>query len=136
MSRNTWNTEKEKILTKFWGHKTALEISKMLSVSRGSVIGKAWRLGLCASSDKSQPVYLTAKPKVKYDDTSTNEGITLMELESGLCRWPITPHTARVHRYCGKKCEAFYCEPHMEMAYAPTSESKKYIKSLDRFADK
>lgn len=50
----------------------------------------------------------------------------MMELESGMCRWPIGNPEDKDFHFCGDPKEPVvpYCEVHMRMAQAPTRKPK------------
>jgi hypothetical protein len=56
-------------------------------------------------------------------DIPVTGGVALMDLESGQCKYPITPHdaTSAQHRFCGCK-QALglpYCADHAKIAFRP-----------------
>jgi GcrA cell cycle regulator len=52
--------------------------------------------------------------------------MTMMKLESGMCRWPIGEPEDKDFHFCADKCEAGspYCPTHMAKAQAPTRKPK------------
>ncbi len=52
--------------------------------------------------------------------------ITMMNLESGMCRWPIGNPEDEDFHFCGEQSEPSlpYCETHAKMAQAPTRKPK------------
>tara|TARA_R110002124_G_scaffold149220_1_gene315061 strand:- start:207535 stop:207708 length:174 start_codon:yes stop_codon:yes gene_type:complete len=52
--------------------------------------------------------------------------MTMMKLESGMCRWPIGEPEDKDFHFCAAKCEAGspYCPEHMAKAQAPTRKPK------------
>lgn len=53
-----------------------------------------------------------------------NGGLTLMELRSGVCRWPFgDPREPETFRFCGAPCDAArsYCECHRNVAIAKST---------------
>ena len=55
------------------------------------------------------------------------EGLTIMELREGMCRWPLGDPTTPAFRYCGAQGIAGlpYCSHHAQIAYQPTTERKR-----------
>src|SRR5215210_7113136 len=56
-----------------------------------------------------------------------SEGVTIMELREGVCRWPLGDPTTAEFRYCGARAvEGLpYCAHHAQMAYQPATERKR-----------
>lgn len=52
--------------------------------------------------------------------------MTMIELESGMCRWPIGAPEDEDFHFCGDPSEPSlpYCLAHMEKAQAPTRKPK------------
>jgi GcrA cell cycle regulator len=55
------------------------------------------------------------------------EGVTIMELREGVCRWPLGDPTSPDFRYCGARAvEGLpYCSHHAQIAYQPSVERKR-----------
>jgi GcrA cell cycle regulator len=55
------------------------------------------------------------------------EGLTIMDLREGMCRWPLGDPTRPEFRYCGAHAIAGlpYCSHHAQIAYLPTAERKR-----------
>jgi GcrA cell cycle regulator len=55
------------------------------------------------------------------------EGVTIMELREGVCRWPLGDPTSPDFRYCGARAvEGLpYCAHHAQLAYQPATERKR-----------
>jgi GcrA cell cycle regulator len=55
------------------------------------------------------------------------EGVTIMELREGVCRWPLGDPTIPAFRYCGARAvEGLpYCPHHAQLAYQPVAERKR-----------
>ena len=55
------------------------------------------------------------------------EGVTIMELREGTCRWPLGDPTTPQFRYCGGHAITGlpYCSHHAQIAYQPTMERKR-----------
>jgi GcrA cell cycle regulator len=56
-----------------------------------------------------------------------SEGVTIMELREGMCRWPLGDPTTPEFRYCGARAvEGLpYCSHHAQIAYQPAAERKR-----------
>jgi GcrA cell cycle regulator len=56
-----------------------------------------------------------------------SEGVTIMELREGVCRWPLGDPTTPEFRYCGARAvEGLpYCAHHAQLAYQPAAERKR-----------
>lgn len=52
--------------------------------------------------------------------------MTMMKLESGMCRWPIGNPEDKDFHFCGEPSESGlpYCETHTGMAQAPSRKPK------------
>jgi GcrA cell cycle regulator len=55
------------------------------------------------------------------------EGLTIMELREGTCRWPLGDPTTPQFRYCGGHAipSLPYCSHHAQIAYQPITERKR-----------
>jgi len=51
----------------------------------------------------------------------TPEGVALIDLRTGQCKWPITPHYQRYHRFCAAAVlpNDIYCGKHRKVASTP-----------------
>ena len=74
-----------------------------------------------AQKNESQKVVETL-PKAKK---TSDDGVSLMELTSDRCCWPIDDATSEGFHFCGKKVfkNKPYCLEHCAMAYTTTSSS-------------
>ena len=56
-----------------------------------------------------------------------SDGVTIMELREGVCRWPLGDPTTPEFRYCGARAvEGLpYCAHHAQVAYQPAAERKR-----------
>jgi GcrA cell cycle regulator len=56
-----------------------------------------------------------------------SEGVTIMELREGVCRWPLGDPTSPDFRYCGARASEGlpYCAYHAQIAYQPATERKR-----------
>lgn len=52
--------------------------------------------------------------------------VTIMELTSASCRWPLGDPRDHGFRYCGADCDPArpYCDPHFRLAYQPAQPRK------------
>lgn len=136
----SWTDDRVELLTKLWGEgKTAAEIAKELGgVTRNAVIGKAHRLKL---SNRVSPIQQNKKPvavkapvaapvqqrKVKKADVQDNrQGISLINLKSGQCRWPFGDPQEESFGFCGDDCISGlpYCTDHAKVAYQAATRNR------------
>jgi GcrA cell cycle regulator len=144
-----WTSKRVELLTKRWaeGH-SASEIARELGgVTRNAVIGKVHRLGLApratrhrsgpsrrvlprggsrwsrpvvADGQKSPMVAPARRPHIVQPEADRLAAyVDLLELRTGMCRWPIgDPKNGNI-RFCG--CQAArlspYCAVHSRMAF-------------------
>lgn len=146
-------------------------------VSRNAVIGKVHRLGLSGRASASkptraarapapprprpqsqvfgatkvpllqQPVGLPPKPFASAPDVAGPKACSLLELEPGMCKWPIGDPASDGLRFCGEATERptpdkaadNYCDAHKRRAMAPTAAKtnranpSELARSLRRF---
>ena len=80
-------------------------------------------------STASQPPYEQPRAVTLAVDGAAppREGLTIMELREGMCRWPLGDPTRPEFRYCGAHGVAGlpYCSLHAQIAYIPTAERKR-----------
>ena len=142
-----WNDENVETLKKLWadGFSASQVAARIGGITRNAVIGKVHRLGLTGRGHKNNkppkrrsdpariPRSRAMRKRVRILDVLQNlppqteipvtGGVALMDLESGQCRYPITPDhaTSAQHRFCGCK-QALglpYCADHAKIAYRP-----------------
>lgn len=110
MSDETWTDEKVARLTTMWEDGvTASDIGLELGVTKNTVIGKVHRLGLPKRR----------RAPVPTEDEPDEELLTLYNLKSGMCSWPIgEPGNDRFH-YCGAQVVTgkSYCSTHCDIAH-------------------
>ena len=128
-----WTEEVINQLKQMWNEgKSTGEIGKILGVSKNAVVGKAHRLGLESrpspikrsenvESGESKKKETKPKPKKAAEPKKEKkkDGVSLLELTSASCRWPIgDPKDADFH-FCGKEVVPGknYCEKHMAEAF-------------------
>jgi len=56
-----------------------------------------------------------------------SEGVTIMELREGVCRWPLGDPSTPEFRFCGARANTGlpYCTHHAQIAYQPATERKR-----------
>ncbi len=144
--------------------KTAAEIAKLIGgVTRNAVIGKAHRLKLSgrvspiqenseagsvaraprktseqrtprapkvSSRDIIAPIVM---PKIE-EDFFVGEGVQLVELKEGMCRWPVGDPKEDGFKFCGGKASEgmTYCDHHCRIAYQVNTKSKLRIEELSK----
>lgn len=132
------------------GH-TATQIGKEMNLSRCSIMGKAHRLGLSighgrqaavndrekrkrvnrakgarvwqASHGASLPACEAIPSGETWQALPGAAPVALVDLQPGMCRWPIDPHPVT---FCGAeplRCLP-YCGAHAGLAYRPTSRAE------------
>ena len=142
-----WTNENKKVARDLWmkGH-SALYIGNRMGKTRRSIIGLMNRLGLLRVNRPANPLGVPRKPLAvilghKRSDgkpatvkdvpmpepsvaakTSYRTGgkITLMQLRSNSCRWPLgDPQKHSEFGYCGAATDgiAAYCTIHKKIAY-------------------
>ncbi len=137
-----WTDESVEKLRQLWAQgMTANEIAKKLGVTKNAIVGKVHRLCLTARPSPIKPKDMipealpeepvevvekvaepvTEKPaetsKEKPAGASTN--VTLVDLDSHTCRWPIGDPRDDDFCFCGKKVRSgqTYCDEHSVQAY-------------------
>ena len=128
-------------------------IGQEIGVSRGAVLGKLFRLGLCrVNSDRKVPLKKKERKKraratgfavmtlgqraqrlgrlrvwkAFNQESKPSTFCTLMELTMDRCRWSIGEPDSENFGYCGGKREVgSYCAAHVRIAYVPVKKRKK-----------
>lgn len=134
----SWTDERVNLLKQLWGEgKTAAEIAKKLGegVTRNAVIGKAHRLKLSSRlspiQQNTKPVKTAEAPKPRKrlpkQPEFKGKEISLVELETGMCRWPSGDPKEDDFSFCGHDTvEGLpYCETHAAAAYQSVSRNRK-----------
>lgn len=106
-----WTPEIVQLLTeRYLGGETASSIGASIGVSKGAVIGKANRLGLCV-----------AKPR------ATPSAARLDAPAKGLCQWPHGHPRDKDFHFCAKpvKPAKSYCKRHCKIAYRPDKKRER-----------
>jgi GcrA cell cycle regulator len=144
--QKTWTTERIALLkNRIDAGLSCGQIAREIGVSRNAVIGKANRLGLSRfkSAPAGQPGR-TGTPKIARPRIVTQHRIlralrtepqipfapvpvdsanrcSLLELQQGHCRWPISEPGAEDFGFCGNEQVGGlpYCAAHARMAYRP-----------------
>ncbi len=132
-----WTDEQVEELKHLWEKGlTTGEIGKILGVSKNAVVGKAHRLGLNSRpspirrNDEDRNITETTdqneKKKIlkstviqKSADKEKKKFITVNDLTSSSCRWPIGDPKDEDFHFCGKQSlpDKPYCEEHAAIAY-------------------
>lgn len=136
---------REKAIALWSAGKTGSQIAEALGVSRNKVMGYLNRQGLVGALEKAAPRQAQkplekkdkppAKPKAKpkaaplnrpppppvdipEEECDRKNGLSLLELEKGQCRFPISSHGVDkdAHVFCGVACSfgQMYCKKHLE----------------------
>ena len=118
--------------------------------TRNSIIGKCHRLGIIRGKPRVSMEYGKSPPLIKRDRnrfvatrvyskapvrvieplpepaSPGSQPVTLMDIRSGLCRWPLGDPRKDSFRYCGSECEATrsYCDFHHGLAYQPANDRR------------
>ena len=132
-----WDVEMDKILSENYNKMRAKQIAELLGVTKNAVIGRAKRLGLSRTKetrikshkplatfgswrrkgwDRIQRMFRPRPPvPVVY---TPGGGITLMDLTTASCRWPVSGTGADM-MYCGGEShkEQSYCLTHCRVAF-------------------
>ena len=151
MTIATWNPERVALLRNFIGAGlTCSQIAAEIGVTRNAVIGKIHRLGLgpgrpaaapgracpprirrprLASQRQMLRLIAADAPRtaggaaLEAEPVDTAQRCSLLELEQGKCRWPVSDQTsasgAADFVFCGNEAvEGFsYCAGHARLAY-------------------
>ncbi|MBL8639743.1 MAG: gcrA cell cycle regulator family protein [Alphaproteobacteria bacterium] len=106
--------------------KTAQKSSKSKSDSKSS---QSRQIHKHHESDIAAPVVEVA---LLEDDYCAGEGIQLVELKEGLCRWPIGDPKEAGFKFCGAKAQSgmIYCTHHCHVAYQAPAKSKLRVEEL------
>lgn len=147
-----WSEERIDTLRDLWrsGY-SASDIARTIGVSRSAVLGKVHRLEL-PHRKAPQPRPVKSKAEVKRDRNrftptrryakapmpsprplpppviieANPRGVTLFDLQSGDCRWPMgDPHDPGF-LYCGDNVRdgSSYCAAHHAIAYTPSTNRR------------
>tara|TARA_R100001086_G_scaffold249059_3_gene187595 strand:- start:799 stop:1284 length:486 start_codon:yes stop_codon:yes gene_type:complete len=154
MTLNTgWTKKEEETLTHFWAlGESASKIGAKLKRSRNSVISKVHRMGLkdhgpkIIRSPRKKPLKATKEPtkgikeKVYYIPlvagkpinkdhfkAADKKPVSLDELTTRSCRWPLDDKNGKHLGYCGANKEhgIAYCDEHAAIAYPALRDLKK-----------
>jgi GcrA cell cycle regulator len=144
-----WTDEKVETLKRLhFNDYSFSEIANVLGMTRNACIGKASRLGL---SKPSAPVFRNkpepSKAKAKTPQSPKHRpqpqpiermfpepqpavgrpgGVTILDLEQGMCRWPIGEVGEESFRFCGDAAldSKSYCNAHFRLSCSQTWFSK------------
>jgi len=118
--------------------------------TRNMICGKLHRLGIMRGKPRVSIEYGKSPPSIKRDRnrfvatrvyskapvrvieplpepaSPASQPVTLMDIRSGLCRWPLGDPRAESFRYCGTECEltGSYCDFHHALAYQPANDRR------------
>lgn len=135
-----WTDEMVAELAKLWNEGlTTVEIGRKLGVSKNAVVGKAHRLGL---ESRPSPIKRQKKKEEKAAPKK-KKYITLMDLTSRMCRWPIGDPKDENFHFCGREIPVggVYCPQHAGVAYvAPgkfgkNTENSEMVDKMDSSDD-
>jgi GcrA cell cycle regulator len=149
-----WSTEHTEQLRALWGRKlSASEIGAIIGCSRHAVIGKAHRIGLPpiervpagrppGRSRNRQFPWIRRRGRTMAADAELKDipltvigeprMLSIVELDSTTCRWPIGDPRTSSFGYCGHPTgpASRYCAGHHAIAYRP-AESEDELKFAD-----
>jgi GcrA cell cycle regulator len=111
----TWTADRTEILVKLRKkHQPVSVMVERLGITRTAIMGKLFRLGLSVARVRNPAPTLTAP-----EPHSTRVGITLLQLTSKTCHWPLGDPQQSNFAFCGDVsldgCP--YCEAHAKIAY-------------------
>lgn len=132
MGSKAWPAEDDQIVRDNWGKFSASVIGRRFlqdRYSRNSVIGRAHRMGLDGAynpngdPDRAPIAKRTQKPKpiivapvvdAPVPFLIDGKNITLLELERGMCKWPVSHMSEPEVFFCGlgQDGKSPYCEFH------------------------
>ena len=128
---SAWTVEKVQQLRTLWLDGVHIvEIAAKLDMTKGQISGKSQRLGL--PMRKPGPVTQTRRyekapvckpPAVAEAAKATPRFVSLMNLLSGDCRWPMGDPRDPGFLYCGDNVRdgSSYCAAHHAIAYTPST---------------
>jgi GcrA cell cycle regulator len=145
MTALTWTSERVALLkSRIAAGLTCAQVAREIGVSRNAVIGKVNRLGLSRLKSATAAPSARAVPQTIAHRMANRERIapalrrkqqpapieipvesahrrSLLELQRGHCRWPISEPGAHDFGFCGnKQLDGLpYCAGHARMAYRP-----------------
>jgi len=122
---NQWPEDRIDRLREMYGKMPVREIAAELGVSRSTIIGKAWRLGL--SAPRKRPPKLAPPPPI--EPTIDLSGlVTLGDLRPRDCRWVVGQPNGLATAFCGKRKtdESSYCAEHKAMSVRETYNRNTY----------
>lgn len=131
--RESWDKEKtDKAIALRKKGKSNPDIALALNVSVNSVIARMRRIGAKTKEPdrrkKTAKTLAISPPKEKFKlnkelfDNPKTDSITLLQLTSTTCRWPVSEDNKL---FCGHHSDKTYCEFHEEKAYS----GKKYVRA-------
>lgn len=133
-------TSRDKEMLKMWDEgETASHIGNHFGITRNAVMGRLNRLrqaGFVGYKTVKPPIHRISKKAVKADRAEIKEilaakrkelklktGYSLMQLDFGMCRYPISGNRASEYRFCGKPIsKRSYCTEHHELCWYPAGK--------------
>ncbi len=101
-------------------------IGRELGVSKNSVCGKAFRLGLAS---RASPVRTKGSSRTKPQKNRVKDCriFSVVDLRANMCRWPEGHPDQDGFNFCAKPVVQGkpYCEAHCAIAYTPKSSSRE-----------
>jgi GcrA cell cycle regulator len=156
-----WTDERMEQLRVLWDRQlSASEIGRILGATRNAVLGKVHRMRLPSHKPVTEPS--RTKPKLKrnrnrfvptrlYDRAPARplpqlvdvpaqvrpRFVSIMDLKSGDCRWPIGDPRKPTFSFCGDgvRDSSSYCAAHHQLAYRPSQDrrpGKGDVRSAER----
>lgn len=141
MSGAYWQAPEIDELKSLWGTMSATAIGLQMGMTKGQIIGKADRLGLACLKLSGRQANMPPRPwrsnrnphtkqskkrragRPQMEDLSLEQMklITIVELDSDVCHWPVGDPMEESFRYCGlpsKPWEGPYCSHHLDRSMA------------------
>lgn len=122
---SAWPDDRVDELRRMWAEGlSSLEIATALGVSKNTVIGKAYRIGLAA---RPSPVPLSAAVEAKRRATRAKKRVSDTFTKVGACQWPFGHPGEKGFHFCGDPVAHGrpYCSTHAAKAYVSSSASRR-----------
>jgi GcrA cell cycle regulator len=135
---SAWTTDRIDLLSTLWNEGlSGTRIAGILGITRGSAIGKIWRLRLparAALAPRTHRAPRAAKPvrvhPIQIQDDTNCLRVTLADLGDGMCRWPLGDPKSADFRYCGLNNDPnhqSYCGYHAALSYAGPTQRRAHV---------